>query len=237
MKNFIALILLILAGCSSTKVLRNTSTDPATRVFVYGGTVSPGDVAQIQKALTLNGRSKFVVVDRGPGWEAAIREQDRQFRPGNDFERFSDAERLAHLGKMTGAAGVIVPSSSCWQAQSLFFGEYRKYCRQTLSFVNALDGRVEYSVEGENSVPWAIGRDPDWDQVTNALMENFPKEFNRPPVLEPLASHMLESEERAKRVRALNRAPATSEDQRQKDFDTLRRSAEEMKEGSTDENH
>lgn len=202
------LFVIVLAGCSSVKVIRNTSTDPATRVFVYGGVVSPSDVAQIQKKLTLNGNSKFIVVDRGPGWEAAIREQDRQFRAGSEFERFNDQERFAHLGKMTGAAGVIVPHSSCWQAKN-WLGEFRKYCRQTLSFINAVDGRVEYSVEGENSVPWAIGRDPDWDEVTTALMDSFPKEFSRPEIQEPLASTMIESEERGRRVRALNRRPAS----------------------------
>lgn len=227
MKSFLLLLMVILAGCSSTKVLRNTGTDPATRVFVYGGTVSAGDVAQIQKSLTLNGNSKFVVVDRGPGWEATIREQDRQFRPGNDFERFSDADRLAHIGKMVGAAGVIVPSSSCWQAQN-WLGEFRKYCKQTLSFVNAIDGRVEYTVEGEASVPWAIGREPSWDEVATALMENFPKEFTRQPIQEPLASHMNESEERAKRVRALSRTPASPSPQIQHDIDRLRQNANEM---------
>jgi len=199
MKSLILVAFLtLITACSSTKIRRTVETDPQMRVFI-DPTIPVGHYVQIRKALVQSG--KFEVVDRRDGFEAAVREQDLQFRSGYT-DRFSDREKWAHIGAMYGAGGIVTAHAECYQDKS-FWGDFNRYCNQTLAIIDGRTGVVMLEVEGKNSVKWtAEWVTPDWNSVVDKVVDNYPEYFKDRIVKHPLDQYMDQSEELAKRERA-----------------------------------
>lgn len=193
-----------LVGCGGPQVRRTLETDHMLRVLI-DPRIDASNYVQIRRALVQSG--KFEVVDRRDGFEALIREQDLQFRSSYS-DRFSDREKWAHIGKAYGAAGIITAHADCYQDKS-FWGEYRKYCKQNLSFINGSTGVVEFAVSGLNSEPWVASHTvPDWDAVVAKAVDTYPEYFKPRVVKYPLNQYMDQSEELSKRERVRARMPA-----------------------------
>lgn len=200
MKNTVMLLVAsaLLIGCSSTQVVRTPENDSMMRVII-DPRIEVEHYVQIRRALVQSG--KFEVIDRREGFEAAVNEQDLQFRSGYQ-DRFSDREKWAHIGRMFGARGVITANAQCFQKVN-WMGEYRKFCKQELAFIDAYTGRVEFAVRGENSEAWVVGYTvPDWDEVVERAANEYPKHFKVRKIDPLLEQYMDQSEERAKRERA-----------------------------------
>lgn len=189
--------LVLFVGCSSTEVIRTRENDAMLRV-ILDPRIEVEHYVQIRQALVESG--KFEVIDRRDGFEAAIEEQDLQFR--SDYEdRFSDHEKWAHIGRMYGARGIITATAQCYQKQD-WKGEYRKYCKQFLTFIDGYTGRVEFAVRGENSEKWVVGyTTPDWNDVVERAVREYPKYFQVRKTDKILNQYMDQSEELAKRER------------------------------------
>lgn len=201
------LLLGICLGCSSTKVIRRQSNDGMLRV-ILDPQIPVNHYVQIRRALVESG--KFEVIDRRDGFAAAVREQDIQFRSGYQ-NRFSDQEKWAHIGKMYGARGIITAHPQCYQKKHPLWGDLRRYCKQDLTFIDGVTGKVEFAVSGENDEVWtAEWTVPDWDDVVAKAVEAYPKYF-KPREIEPmLQQYMDQSEEHAKREReVILRMPST----------------------------
>lgn len=187
-------VVALLAGCS-TKVVRTQENDSMMRVLI-DPRIEVAHYVQIRRALVQTG--KFEVIDRRDGFEAAVQEQDLQFRSGYK-DRFSDREKWAHIGRMYGARGIITAYASCYQKNS-WTGEFRKYCKQELAFIDSYTGRVEFAVRGENSEPWVVGYSvPDWDDVVERAADEYPQYFKARKIDPLLEQYMNQSEELAKR--------------------------------------
>lgn len=219
-------VAMVLSGCSSTKVLRTQENDAMLRV-ILDPTIEEAHYVQIRRALVESGR--FEVIDRRDGFAAALKEQDLQFRSGYQ-DRFSDREKWAHIGRMYGARGVITASAQCYQNKN-WLGEYRKYCKQILTFIDGYTGKVEFSVQGENSEPWVVGYTvPNWDDVVKRAVAEYPAYF-KPRVVDPLLEqYQDQSEELAKREREKQngRTPTSSQPATAKDLEYMRQKAIEM---------
>ncbi len=227
MKNAFKLLsllgLLVLTACSSTKVIRRSSNDPMLRV-ILDPTIPVNHYVQIRRALVESG--KFEVIDRRDGFAAALREQDTQFRSGYQ-DRFSDQEKWAHIGQMYGARGIITAHAQCYQKKHAFWGDLRRYCKQDLTFIDGVTGKVEFAVTGENNEVWtAEWTVPDWNEVVEKAVATYPEYF-KPREVEPmLQQYMDQSGEHAKRERAsLEKRPARS---LANDLSRMQRAAQEF---------
>jgi hypothetical protein len=247
----LVVLMALMVGCGHTQVRRTLNNDAMLRVIIDPN-VPVEHYVQIRRALVQSGR--FEVIDRRDGWNAAVQEQDLQFRSGYK-DRFSDREKWAHIGRMYGARGIITASAMCYQKQS-WLGEYRKYCKQELSFIDSYTGRVEFAVSGENSEAWVVGYSvPDWNEVVEAAAKEYPK-FFVPRVVDPLLEqYQDQSEELSKRedAKAQPRQPADTQGDVQAladrinaqhqenskalkaDLETMKNAAVEMNKDETDE--
>lgn len=190
-------------GCSSTKVKRTIESDPQMRVLL-DPRIPVGHYVQIRKALVRSG--KFEVVDRRDGFEAALREQDLQFRSGYS-DRFSDREKWAHVGALYGAGAVVTASAECYEERT-FWGEFIRSCNQDLAFIDGRTGSVILEVSGKSSTPWTANWiTPSWDSVVKKVVSEYPEYFQPRVAKHPLVEYMDQSEELSKREKA-KREPA-----------------------------
>lgn len=213
---------LLSVGCSSALV-REQSNDPMMRVLI-DPRIPTEHYVHIRRALVQS--NKFEVIDRRDGFEAAVREQDLQFRSGYQ-DRFSDREKWAHIGKMYGARGIVTANASCYQAQN-WRGIFTRYCKQDLTFIDSYTGRVEFAVNGENSEPWVVEHTvPDWDEVVSKAVAEYPKHFKARRIDPLLDQYMQQSEEASKREteRQKERRPSSSDQQLQQDIQMMRDNA------------
>ncbi len=127
MKNLIIVAALFIVGCSS-KTPRTVWTDPVMRVMVDPDSIDTANYVRITNALIKNG--KFRVIDRGQGYMAARKEQDRLHR--EKLNRFDDKEKFALWAKMYGVGGIVTAHSQCQRASGVFKGYYLK-CLNSLA--------------------------------------------------------------------------------------------------------
>lgn len=206
----ISLGLFILSGCSSTQVKRMKSTDPGLRVLIDPA-IPAEHAVEIRRALVESG--KFEVVDRREGFEAAIREQNLQYRSGY-ADRFSDREKWMHIGAMYGAASIVTAHADCYQKKS-FWGSLVRECRQNLTFINGRTGVVELAVSDVNSVYWTTDwLVPDWDKVIAKMIDKYPEFFEPRKIEKPLEKYMDQSEELARREKDKQHPPPSVQERK-----------------------
>lgn len=185
---------LLIVACSS-KEKRNVWTDPVMRVMIDPDTIDAHNYVRITNALIKNG--KFTVIDRGAGYMAARKEQERLHL--DKIDRFDDREKFAHWKKLYGVGGVIVAHSQCQRVYG-YFGTSID-CRNNLAIINATTGEVITTAEDNTSSK----SDPvaDWSETVSILSETFPKHFEDDKTNQRLYEYKELSKEEALRAREL----------------------------------
>lgn len=187
----------LMTACGATKIRRTLETDSMLRVLI-DPRIDEANYVQVRRALVQSG--KFEVIDRRDGFQAALAEQDLQFRSGMS-DRFSDREKWSRMGQMYGAQGIIEAHADCYQKKN-FWGVFSKYCKQDLAFIDGVTGKVEFAVAGENSEEWIAGFTvPDWNDVVDKFVGAYPDYYKPRIVKFPLDQYMDQSEEHGRRQR------------------------------------
>lgn len=232
-KNLFQMVLsafvLIMVSCSTARVVRTKATDPMLRVAIDFSTVDEAQYVELRRALVETG--KFQVIDRREGFAAALREQNLQYESSLQ-DRFDSKEKYIRLGKLLGVRAVIVPHAHCYQAKS-WLGEFKRYCKQDLAFLDAATGEIQFEVGDEASVVWtAEFVAPEWTSIARKVVETYPEYFNPPETSPMLESYKEQSAEHARRqeIKKMQnqRAPASS-DGLQRDLQLMRDGARQMK--------
>ena len=207
----------IVTGCGTTKVKRTLNSDPNLRILI-DPSIPMEHYVEIRRAFVESG--KVEVIDRREGFDAAIREQNTQFRSGYQ-DRFSDREKWMHIGRMYGAASIVTGYATCYNKTN-WLGHFVRECKQNLAFINGRTGVVEIAVNGKNSIDWtAEWVVPDWDDVVVSVIEKYPEYFE-PRKIEPvLEKYMDQSEEYSRRERD-NKKSAPETPRKGEIADTLR---------------
>lgn len=204
-------LFLIMAGCSSTKVLRTAANDPLIRVLVSPDT-KPEDYLEVRDRLFATG--KFELVERRD-LTKIFDEQNLQYRSGNS-ERFDPREKYMMIGKLTGARGIVLVNSTCHQGKN-FWGTYTNQCRLYLTLIDGFDGQVKVSVQGESDEPWSgtgiVAK--NWQNTIDRFVSEYPKYFVPKPIDPSLEQYKQVSEELSKREAARSqqsaRTPASNQ--------------------------
>lgn len=168
---------ILFTACSSAPVARTKWTDKSMRVMIDPDSINEENYVQIQQALVRSG--KFTVVDRARGMNAVKKEQELTHRKEED--RFADKEKWSHWGKMYGVGSIIVAHVECTK-DSTAFNRTKLYlnCHQFLSMVDSNTGEVFVAVDGRNEGPASYDlayMTPDWNEVTDKMVEAYPKAF------------------------------------------------------------
>lgn len=196
MKYLIALFLM-LSGCSH-KEARTKFTDPVLRILVDSDTIDPKNYVRITNALIKNG--KFTVVDRGAGYLAARKEQERLHQ--DKVDRFDDREKYAHWKKLYGVGGIVIAHSQCQLYTGFTKGLYNK-CRINLAIVNSSTGEVITTAEDVAETDSGYDQAADWSDAVDQLADNFPRHFEKDQSSAKLLEYKEVSKEEAIRAREI----------------------------------
>ena len=193
MKYAIFLILFMLYSCSS-QVKRTKFSDKNMRIMIDPDSLKVRDFVRLQTSLVKE--DVFTVIDRGAGFRATKKEQERLHR--NSSGRFDDREKFAHWGKLFGVGAILVGHSQCTYAKKFWRGNkpYNK-CYQALNLVDANTGEVVIGVDGESWAP--MGEQPDWEETIRKLIEIYPTHFTADKTTERLHRYKQESKEHSQR--------------------------------------
>lgn len=162
----------VMSGCAGIK--RSKWSDKTMRVMINPEGIGAGHLVRIQQALVQSG--KWVVIDRGMGYHAIQKEQEREHREQTD--RFMDREKFAHWGKLYGVGGVVVAHAQCSYKRNWFTGNTYPYCQQYLAIIDTNTAEVISAVE-DDSEGSAYETDiaPSWDDIVAKLNNAFPARF------------------------------------------------------------
>ena len=147
---------------------------------------------------------KFTVVDRGRGWLAVKKEQDR-LHSGDESKRYDNKEKWAHWAKLFGVGSVIAANTECQKVAS-FMSSSRTYlhCKQNIYMVDANTGAVIAAFSGEGDGPSTRGNDyimPDWVDTVVGLVEAYPKKFNNEHYEQRIIEYQAESLNQAQKAK------------------------------------
>lgn len=157
-------------GCATA---RTKWTDKSMRVMINPDGISAKHYVRIQQALVESG--KWVVVDRGMGYDAIKKEQEREHREQTD--RFLDSEKFAHWGKLYGVGGIVVAHAQCVQKDGIFKKNF-PVCRQYLSIVDSNSGEVIAAVEDESEgSSYDYDLAPSWEDAVVKLNSAYPTHY------------------------------------------------------------
>lgn len=203
MRYVILFLVLVFAGCSSEQK-RTRFTDKNMRVMIDPDSISIESYVRIQKALVETGA--FAVIDRSKGMNAIKKEQERLHR--NEVDRFADREKWAQWGRLYGVGAIVVAHDQCYNKQSFWNPQHVvRQCDQFLSLMDANTGEVIVAVEGKGEAPAVVEGGvpmvPSWDEITNKLVDAYPKNFEFKPYTKSIVEYQDLSEEAAKRQREL----------------------------------
>lgn len=182
-------------GCSS--VPRTKFTDKTMRVMVDPEGVDAANYVRIEQALV--GSEKWTVVDRGQGFSAIKKEQERSQR--DEADRFSDREKWAHWSKLYGVGGVVSAHVQCQQKRGFFGGLYL-HCTQSLAIMDSNTGEVIAAVSKDaNSDRNEYELAPSWEDTVVALNDAYPAKFHESKDTRILEDYRQVSKEEAQRRR------------------------------------
>jgi hypothetical protein len=210
-------VIFLLMGISScaTPTPRTKWTDKNMRVMIDPDSIDEENYVQIQHSLVSAG--KFTIVDRSRGMNAMKKEQERTQR--GEADRFADKEKWSHWGKMYGVGSIVVAHMQCTKENS-FMNRTKLYlnCHQFLSMVDSNTGEVIVSVDGKNEGPASYDlsyMQPDWDKVTEKLMDAYPKEYRPNNYSKEVSTYQDISAEHAQRQKELVEKKNESEKEKQ----------------------
>lgn len=163
------LVSLFIVGTMGCAVKRTKFSDPQMRIAIDATNLDTYNYYAIQKELVDTGR--FVVVDRGKGFETIKHEQVDE----NKTDRFEVSGRYAEYGKLHGIGSVVTPAGRCVLSPRMFSEDYE--CRLTLTLIHTVTGEV-------TAVASSVERSPDgktvsWESVSERLVDNYPKYFEK----------------------------------------------------------
>lgn len=212
MKNLIlSTLALVMVGSSVTgcSTARTKWTDKTMRVMIDPDGIDANHYVKIQQALVESG--KWVVVDRGMGYNAIQKEQEREHRFQTD--RFLDKEKFAHWGKLYGVGGIVVAHAQCQVKDGWFLKKNYPHCQQYLAIVDTNSGEVISAVQDEadgGSYDYQLA--PSWDDIVAKLNSAFPSHFVSNKDEKPLRDYKELSQEEATRQKEVvaGRAPASA---------------------------
>lgn len=165
-------LMIFLVGCASAPPKRPTKwNDKNLRVMVDPDSVDHKVYVKIISALVKSRR--WTVIDRGYGFKALKREQERLHEEGQG-ERFHDAEKWAHWGKMFGVGAVIVGSAECYHV--LYLNSRLKKCTQFLHLIDASTGEILAMGEDIAEAEFHLIT-PNWDNTVANLQEAYYESF------------------------------------------------------------
>lgn len=194
---YLMICILFFLGCTS-KQERTKWTDPIMRVMVDPDTIDVDNYVRITNSIITNG--KFIVVDRGAGYRAARKEQERLHV--DKVDRFDDREKYALWKKLYGVGGIVTAHSQCERAIGFMQSQYVK-CRINLAIVNSSTSEVittaEDFVELENGEAA-----PNWNKAVDTLAKTFPKFYEKDLTDNKLNEYKDISKESALRAREIN---------------------------------
>ena len=190
-------------GCTS-EIKRTKFTDKNMRIMIDPDSISIESYVRIQKAHVERGA--FAVIDRASGMAAVKKEQERLHRSESD--RFSDREKWSHWGRLFGVGAIVVAHDQCYNKGSFWNPQYVvRACEQFLTLIDANTGEVIVAVEGKGEAPAVVEGGvpmvPSWDEITNKLVDSYPKNFKFEPFTKSVVEYQDLSEEAAKRQREL----------------------------------
>jgi hypothetical protein len=166
----LAIAFLLVTGCATP---RTKWTDHVMRVLVDPEGVTADHYVRIQQALVESG--KWVVVDRGMGYDAIRKEQEREHRTQSD--RFLDREKFAHWGKLYGVGGIVVAHAQCKIKDGIFKHNYPD-CHQYLAIVDSNSGEVIAAVQDQQEGgSYDFDAAPSWDNIVAKLNSAYPSSF------------------------------------------------------------
>ncbi|MGK5085337.1 hypothetical protein WDW37_18785 [Bdellovibrionota bacterium FG-1] len=186
-----------LVGCST---VRTKYSDINMRVMIDPDSIDEANYAELTHALVHS--NKWTIVDRGAGFKALKREQERQHRGEND--RFDNKEKWSHWGKLYGVGSVVVGRADCQtETSSIFKADSYLLCTHYLSIIDTNTGEIISSVkaksEGENGSTQARRLPtPIWDEAVQKLNESYPEHFLSHEYHERVKEYQVESKSRAK---------------------------------------
>lgn len=187
-----------LTGCSTA---RTKWTDPTLRIAIDPSGIEAKHYAKIQNALHRNGR--FIVVDRGQGFDAILKEQQLEHKDMSD--RFVDTEKYAIWARVLGIGSVVIAHADCTVKDGWFSHNF-PVCSEYLAIVDARTGQVLATAEGEakgDSYDY-MDRAPSWDDVVDQLADNFPKNYEPNKDHQMLRDYKALAGEEAQRMREKN---------------------------------
>lgn len=160
-----------ISGCATA---RTKWTDKTMRVMIDPDGIDANHYVKIQQALVDSG--KWVVVDRGMGYNAIQKEQEREHRYETD--RFLDREKFAHWGKLYGVGGIVVAHAQCQVKDGWIMKKNYPHCQQYLSIVDTNSGEVIAAVQDEaDGGSYDYQMAPSWDDIVAKLNNAFPSHF------------------------------------------------------------
>lgn len=201
----LTLTLVCLGMASGCATPRTKWTDKTMRVMIDPDGIDANHYVKIQQALVASG--KWVVVDRGQGFQAMQKEQEREHRFQSD--RFLDREKFSQWGKMYGVGGIVVAHAQCQVKDGWFLKKNYPHCQQYLAIVDSNSGEVITAVQGESdggSYDYELA--PSWEDVVAKLNNEFPAHFEPNRDEKPLRDYKDLSQEEAVRQKELLRKPA-----------------------------
>jgi hypothetical protein len=191
MHSRIAIVMILLAGCSSVEK-RTKWSDKTMRIMVDPKSISHEDYVRIQQSLVDSG--KWIVVDRANGFNAAKSEQERLHR--GEADRYEDAEKYAMWGKMYGVGGIVVPDSQCMRITGWMTSHEHLNCLQTLTIIDANTAEVITSISHKEDGDLYIAL--SWDDAVDKMNSAFPKVFDSTKKTDRLAQYSKDAEANAK---------------------------------------
>lgn len=196
------LLVCVVTGCATP---RTKYTDPVMRVMVDPASIDKLNLPRVQKALVESG--KWKVVDRSDAYNAMNKEQDLQYKDGEN--RIEDKERYAVFGKQFGVGGVVVAKSQCAPSKRFMAGQQDFDCLQSIQIVDAMTGEVISMVDNlaTDAVFFygEIRTAPSWDDIVDKLNTSFPSHFK----VEKKSATLLLRESEAEQQSEKMRTPAT----------------------------
>lgn len=193
-------------SCSHVK--RSKYSDPHMRVAVWPVGIDAGNHVRIQQALVATG--KFIVVDRGAGLAAIEKEQEALHETQSD--RFADAEKFAHWGKLLGVGAVVVAHTQCADKHAWIVNSMYARCQQFVEIVNSNTGEVMASAEGqEDTANNEQELAPSWESTVDRLVDAYPSHYEPNRDTAELVDYKALSKEEATRQKEA-RAKKVSED-------------------------
>lgn len=163
--------LMAMVGCSSKPVMTKLNS-PVMRIAIDSDSIPNDQYIRLQTALA--GSGKWIIVDRGDGYRAIKKEQERLHQ--DEPDRFDTREKYARWGKMYGVGGIVVANLQCERKSKFFSGPYLQ-CLQSISLVHANTGEVLASIELSADSEPGWNATPAWEDSVDKFNKSIPKQI------------------------------------------------------------